>query len=191
MEIGQYLINQEGDDLATINGVACNMKNLSIDTKHLNSRIHGLDSVFNPVRDSGFEGLVLNLDGHEYTQTAYDAMITEFMRTGSQSLVVRDGWEYRVHSVYLNQVFEKFIVDNYFPYSLSMITDTPYTYLLDEIQIAKQITTNNQEWNEGDIPPHTQSLITGGLIAAPLNIKITSNGPTLVEKIAYSQENRY
>ena len=140
--------------MTTINGVTFNMKNLRVVAVHRNSVSEQPGSDTNFITDMGYDGLVLRMEGHEKTLATYDSVISEFMKSGEQTLVYRTGWQFTVYSVQLTPELIEGIVDNYFPYDLILYTSTPYRESTTLDCRAKGITTNNQEWSAGDYPCH-------------------------------------
>lgn len=139
--------------MATIDGIEFNLKSANVKTVHRNVHIPAMNSALNTIDDTGYDGLDIQIVGFENTRDVYDAVLAAFMATGEHSLVVNDGWEYRIHSVVLNQSLPTYIVNNHFPYSLTMRTDSPFAYNLINDYRAKSITSNNQEWAAADHPP--------------------------------------
>lgn len=156
--------------MATIDGIQFNMRSMNVITKHRNVYVPSFDSVMNTVVDTGYDGLDLRLIGFENTRSVYDTVLAAFMAPGEHSLIVDEGWEYRIHSVVLNQSLPTYIVNNHFPYTLTMRTITPYMYSLDSDHFAKTITANNESWSQADAMPTT--LLTNN------DFEIWSNGVT-------------
>lgn len=138
--------------MTTINGVTFNMVNLRSVAVHRNSISEQPGSDTNFITDMGYDGLVLRLEGFEETLATYDNVISEFMKSGEQTLVYRTGWQFNVYSVQLTPELIEGIVDNYFPYDLILYTSTPYRESTTLDCRAKEITANNQEWSAEDIP---------------------------------------
>lgn len=139
--------------MATIDGITFNLSNARVYTKHRNIHLPSMNSYINTIRDTGYDGLEISIVGFENTRSVYDTVLTAFMATGVHSLVIDEGWEYRIHSVVLNQSLPTYIVNNHFPYTLTMRTSTPYAYSITDDYRAKSITSNNQEWSAADYPP--------------------------------------
>jgi len=139
--------------MATIDGITFNLSRGGVYTRHRNIHLPSMNSYINTIRDTGYDGLEIRVVGFETTRAAYDDVLTAFMATGVHSLVINEGWEYRVHSVILNQDLLTYIVDNWYPYTLTMRTSTPYAYSTTDDHRAKSITSNNQEWSAADWPP--------------------------------------
>ena len=138
--------------MTTINGVTFNMVNLRPVAVHRNSVSEQPGSDTNFITDMGYDGLVMRLEGFEETLATYDSVISEFMKSGEQTMVYRTGWQFKVYSAQLTPELIEGIVDNYFPYDLILYTSTPYreSTILD--CRAKIITANNEEWSAEDIP---------------------------------------
>ena len=138
--------------MTTINDVTFNMVNLRPVAVHRNSISEQPGSDTNFITDMGYDGLVLRLEGYEESLATYDSVISEFMKSGEQTLVHRTGWQFKVYSVQLTPELIEGIVDNYFPYDLILYTSTPYRESTTLDCRAKKITANNQEWSAEDIP---------------------------------------
>ena len=138
--------------MTTINGVTFNMVNLRPVAVHRNSISEQPGSDTNFITDMGYDGLVLRLEGWEKTLADYDSVISEFMKSGEQTLVYRTGCQFNVYSAQLTPELMEGIVDNYFPYDLILYTSTPYRESTTLDCRAKEITTNNQEWSAEDMP---------------------------------------
>lgn len=168
----------------TINDVEFNLISLGIISTHRNRRTNQPGSDTNYITDLGYDGLTIRLDGFETTLGQYDNVIAEFMRSGEQVLIVREGWKFTVHSTQLapSMLQSK---PNYFPYSITLLTKTPYRESTDTSTRIKTITANNQTWTEDD----TSATITvlGNVNAVP-DIKITN---LLTEILKISQSSRW
>jgi len=138
--------------MATINGVTFNMQNLRPVVVHRNKIAEQPGSDTNFITDMGYDGLVLRLEGFEETLATYDSVISEFMKSGEQTLVHRTGWQFKVYSAQLTPELIAGFADNYFPYDLILYTSTPYRERTTETTRSKTITANNQEWSASDIP---------------------------------------
>lgn len=138
--------------MTTINGVTFNMVNLRPVAVHRNATSEQPGSDTNFITDMGYDGLVLRLEGYETTLATYDSVISEFMKTGEQTLVHRTGWQYSVYSAQLSLDLIEGFADNYFPYDLILLTSTPYRESTTLSCRAKAITANNQEWSAEDMP---------------------------------------
>lgn len=138
--------------MTTINGVTFNMRDLEVVATHRNipNEVPGSDESF--INDMGYAGLVLRMTGYETTLAKYDEVISEFMKSGAQTLVYRTGWQFSVYSTRLVPMLDIGIVDNWFPYEMIMITSTPYRESTTLSCRAKEITANNEEWSSEDIP---------------------------------------
>lgn len=167
----------------TINAVTFNLINLSIISTHRNRRTNQPGSDTNYITDLGYDGLTIRINGFETTLAVYDNVIAEFMSSGEQTLIVRDGWQFKVHSTQVspNMLQSK---PNYFPYSFTLITSTPYRESISEITRSKTITTNNQTWSADD---STNDITTNGNVNAVPSIKITSSTS---EQILISQTSK-
>jgi len=138
--------------MTTINGITFNMVNLRPVAVHRNSISEQPGSDTNFITDMGYDGLVLRLEGFQETLATYDSVISEFMKSGEQTLVYRSGWQFKVYSAQLTPELIEGIVDNYFPYDLILYTSTPYRESTTLDCRAKAITANNQEWSAEDMP---------------------------------------
>ena len=174
--------------MATIDGTTCNITNISMDVLHRNRYLPAVNSYNNTVIDTGYDGLVIAISGKEYTQAEYDTVIAKFMSTGEHLLIVKSGWEYRVHSVKFSPDLIEGIVDNYFPYRLTMISETPYVYSTTDLTRIKTISSNNQEWYEDN---SSEDIDTDGYVPAPVYIKITSSATPSSEQATISQTETY
>ncbi len=174
--------------MTTINGVTFNMKTLDPVATHRNipNEQPGSDESF--INDMGYGGLVLRITGFETTLSKYDEVISEFMKTGAQTLVYRTGWQFSVYSTRLIPMLDIGIVDNWFPYELIMITSTPYRESITQTCLSKSITTNNQEWSESNIL--CDSILvdnwgfetwTAGDTSAPDNWNLTGASATILK----------
>jgi len=161
--------------MATINGVTFNMVNLRPVAVHRNSISEQPGSDTNFITDMGYDGLVLRLEGFEETLATYDSVISEFMKSGEQTLVHRTGWQFKVYSAQLTPELIAGFADNYFPYDLILYTSTPYRESTTETTRSKTITTNNQEWSADD---SANDIDTDGSVDAVPNIIITSSDST-------------
>lgn len=158
--------------MTTINGVTFNMVNLRPVAVHRNSVSEQPGSDTNFITDMGYDGLVLRLEGYEETLATYDSVISEFMKSGEQTLVHRTGWQFKVYSVQLSLDLIEGIVDNYFPYDLILYTSTPYRESTSETTRSKTITTNNQEWSADD---SANDIDTDGSVDAVPDIQVTGD----------------
>ena len=156
--------------MATINGVAFDMVNLRPVAVHRNSISEQPGSDTNFITDMGYDGLVLRLEGFEETLATYDSVISEFMKSGEQTLVHRTGWQFKVYSAQLTPELIAGFADNYFPYDLILYTSTPYRESTSETTRSKTITTNNQEWSADD---SANDIDTDGSVDAVPDIQIT------------------
>ena len=156
--------------MATINGVSFEFEELSIVAEQRNvvSPQPGSDTNF--ITGMGYKGLVLRLSGHESTLALYDAVISEFMKEGEQTLVHRTDWQFKVYSATLMPVLLAGIPENYFPYELILLTTTPYRESTTETTRTKTITTNNQEWTQDN---SANDIDTDGSVDALPDIQIT------------------
>ena len=93
------------------------------------------------------------------------------MKTGGQTLVHRDGWQFTVYSATLNPVLLEGMVNNYFPYDLTLFTSTPYRESTSETTRIKTITVNNQEWSQDN---SANDIDTDGNVDALPDIQITA-----------------
>lgn len=175
--------------MASINGTTCNIKVVDISIIHRNRSISIVGSNNNPVEDYGFEGLSITISGVEYSQSDYDDVIAEFMKTGKQILIIRSDWEYRVHSARLNQVGKDgYADDKYYPYSLTMKTRTPFQYSTTDISRPKTITSNNQEWSADN---SANNISTAGTVDTPVDIEITASSTSATAQETISQTESY
>jgi len=156
--------------MTTINGVTFNMRTLEPVATHRNipNEEPGSDESF--INDMGYAGLVLRVTGYETTLAKYDEVISEFMKTGAQTLVYRTGWQFSVYSTRLIPMLDVGIVDNWFPYELIMITSTPYRESTSSTTRSKTITANNQEWSADD---SANDVDTDGSVDAVPDIEVT------------------
>ena len=168
--------------MTTINGVTFNMVNLRPVAVHRNSVSEQPGSDTNFITDMGYDGLVLRLEGFEETLATYDSVISEFMKSGEQTLVHRTGWQFKVYSVQLSLDLIEGIVDNYFPYDLILYTSTPYRESTSETTRSKTITTNNQEWSADD---SANDIDTSGSVDAVPNIEIQHTGVNIDSVFQY------
>ena len=156
--------------MATINGVTFNMQNLRPVAVHRNSVSDQPGSDTNFITDMGYDGLVLRLDGYEETLATYDSVISQFMKSGEQTLVHRTGWQFKVYSAQLTPELIRGFADNYFPYDLILLTSTPYRESTSETSRSKTITTNNQEWSTDN---SANDIDTDGSVDAVPDIQVT------------------
>ena len=164
--------------MATINGVTFNMQNLRAVAVHRNSISEQPGSDTNFITDMGYDGLVLRLEGFEETLATYDSVISEFMKSGEQTLVHRTGWQFKVYSVQLTPELIRGFADNYFPYDLILYTSTPYRESTSETTRSKSITTNNQEWSADD---SANDIDTDGSVDAIPDIAVTGGTGAVYE----------
>lgn len=175
--------------MASINGTVFTLKIISISIVHRNRQISIVGSNDNPIEDYGYDGLSIEISGAEYSQSDYDDVIAEFMQTGEHILIIRPGWEYRVHSVRLNPVGrEGYGDDLYYPYSLSMLTRTPFQYSTTDISRPKTITSNNQEWSADN---SANNISTAGTVDTPVDIEITASSTPGTAQETISQTESY
>lgn len=160
----------------TINSVEFNLKDLSIISIHSNRRTSQPGSDTNYVTDLGYEGLTISITGFETTLSDYDNVMAEFMSSGEQTLVVRTGWQFKIHSINAapSMLQSK---PNYYPYNFSLITSTPYRESVTETSRSKTVTSNNQTWTEDD---STNNITTTGNVKAIPNVKITSSSASVL-----------
>lgn len=156
--------------MATINNVTFNMINLRPVAVHRNTSSEQPGSDTNFITDMGYDGLVLRLEGYESTLATYDGVISEFMKTGAQTLVHRTGWQFNVYSAQLSLDLIEGFADNYYPYDLILYTSTPYRESTTETTRSKTITTNNQEWSADD---SANDIDTSGSVDAVPDIQLT------------------
>lgn len=161
--------------MTTINGVTFNMKSLVPVATHRNIPSEQPGSDENFISDMGYSGLVLRLVGYEKTLAKYDEVIHEFMKPGEHTLVFRTGWQYKVYSAILRPVFVDGVVDNFFPYELTLLTSTPYRESTSETTRSKTISSDGQEWSADD---STNDIETDGSVDAIPDIKVTGVGGT-------------
>lgn len=156
--------------MTTINGVTFNMKTLEPVGTHRNvpNEEPGSDESF--ITDMGYTGLVLRMTGYEKTLAKYDEVINEFMKSGAHALVHRTGWQFTIYSTQLVPLLGIGIVDNFFPYELTMLTSNPYRSSTTETSRTKTITTNNQEWSADN---SANDIDTDGSVDAVPDIKVT------------------
>ena len=159
--------------MTTINGVTFNMKTLEPVGTHRNipNEEIGTDESF--ITDMGYTGLVLRMTGYEKTLAKYDEVINEFMKVGSHTLVYRTGWQFSVYSTQLAPLLGVGIVDNFFPYELTMLTSNPYRQSTTETTRTKTITANNQTWTQDN---SANDIDTDGSVDAVPDIQVTSDG---------------
>lgn len=138
--------------MTTINGVTFNMQSLEIVSTHRNvpNEEIGTDESF--ITDMGYTGLILRMTGYEKTLAKYDEVINEFMKSGAHTMVYRTGWQFTVYSTQLVPLLDMGIVDNFFPYELTMLTSSPYRESSSLSCRGKLISSNNQEWSVEDTP---------------------------------------
>lgn len=174
--------------MATINGVTFNMQSLRPVAVHRNSISEQPGSDTNFITDMGYDGLVLRLEGYEKTLATYDSVISEFMKSGEQTLVHRTGWQFMVYSAQLTPELIAGFADNYFPYDLILYTSTPYRESTSETTRSKTITTNNQEWSADD---STNDIDTSGSVDAVPDIEVTGGAAasSCNRESAYSDTN--
>lgn len=153
----------------TINGVVFNMNSLHPVVTHRNiiNEELGTDTTF--ITNTGYSGIVIKITGFETTLEKYDDVIAEFMKPGDQILGYRSGWQLSVHSTQLIPLLSHGIVDNWFPYELLMVTNTPYRESSSELTKTKTITTNNQEWSADN---SSNDIDTDGNVDTKPDIKI-------------------
>ena len=173
--------------MATINGVTFNMRNLRPVAVHRNSISEQPGSDTNFITDMGYDGLVLRLEGFEETLATYDSVISEFMKSGEQTLVHRTGWQFKVYSAQLTPELIQGFADNYFPYDLILYTSTPYRESTTETTRSKTITTNNQEWSADD---STNDIDTDGSVDAVPDIQVTG-GAGSIESTSQTETDTY
>jgi len=138
--------------MATINGVELEGFNLRMVSTHRNEMIDVPGSSENCITDMGYDGLILRLEGFETTIENYDAVIAEFMKSGAQTLIVREGWQYQVYSVQLAPSMLDGNPDTHFPYDLLLYTLTPYRESTALLSRSKEITSDGEEWIAEDMP---------------------------------------
>ena len=157
--------------MTTINGVTFNMKTLEIAGTHRNIPNEEIGGDVSYITDMGYSGLVLRLIGFEKTIAKYDEVINEFMKPGGHALVHRTGCQFTIYSTNLVPTLDMGIVDNFFPYEMVMLTNTPYRDSSSETNRPKSITTNPQSWTQDN---SANDIDTDGIVNAIPNIKITS-----------------
>ena len=135
---------------ATINGVEFTLSTIPAMSAIGHSQTNSPGSDTNPITYNGRGGLRLPITGLCETQDEYDNVITEFMRAGEQTLIVNSGWEYRVYAAQFAIQTHNTALANTYPFSLEMLTTTPYQYSDSDTTSLKTITTNNQEWSASD-----------------------------------------
>ena len=175
--------------MTTINTVTFNMKTLEPVGTHRNipNEEPGSDESF--ITDMGYTGLVLRMTGYEKTLAKYDEVINEFMKPGSHTLVYRTGWQFSVYSTQLVPMLDIGIVDNFFPYELTMLTSNPYRASITETTRTKTITANNQTWTQdnsandidtdGSVDAVPDIQVTGGVSGTDLDISQLSSDSTI------------
>lgn len=142
--------------MTSINGIEINVSKVNINHKHRNIYSGLPGSASNAVYDMGHEGLSVRLDGWELTEGAYNAVLAQFMKTGEQTLVLQTGWEYKVFSQGMNRTLDT--KANYYPWSVTLVTEDPYQYSVDVTARTKTITTNNETWTADDYSNPIQNL---------------------------------
>lgn len=158
--------------MTTINGITCNRVTLFPVATHRNVVSNQPGSDQNYITDMGFNGLILQLTGYEETFAAYQNVISEFMKSGEQTLIHYTGWQYKVYSAQLSPTVPVGFSENYFPYTLVLLTSTPYMESTTETTRTKTITTNNQEWSQDD---SANDIDTDGSVDAIPDIQITGD----------------
>ena len=156
--------------MTTINGVTFNMKTLEPVGTHRNVPNEGIGTDESFITDMGYTGLIMRMTGYEKTLAKYDEVINEFIKPGAHTLVYRTGWQFTVYSTQYVPMLDVGIVDNFFPYELTMLTSNPYRESTTETTRTKTITTNNQEWDEDDF---NWDIDTDGSVDAVPDIQVT------------------
>lgn len=175
--------------MASINGIECNIKTISISIVHRNRHIAIVGSSNNIIEDYGYDGLSIEISGAEYSQSDYDDVIAGFMKTGKQIFIVQSGWEYRVHSARLNPVGKEGYADDlYYPYSLTMLTRTPFQYSTTDIFRPKNIISNNQEWSADN---SANNISTAGTVDTPVDVEISASSTPATSQETISQTESY
>ena len=139
-------------NIATINGVTFNLDDVEPVVVHNNVVDEQPGSDTNFVNDMGYDGLVLRITGYEKTLAKYDEVINEFMKPGEHTLIYRSCCQYKVSSVQLNPILIEGVVDNYFPYDLTMVSTIPYRESITLKCRTREINENNQEWSAENAP---------------------------------------
>lgn len=176
--------------MTTINGTTINVTGINIQTIHKNVYSNAPGSSANTIYDMGVQGLQITLDGWEVTQSAYNAVIAQFMKSGAQTLIIYEGWEYRVYSSSINRNIGREV--NYFPWSVNLMTEDPYQYSTDNVSRAKSVTVNNQTWTVDNAGNPIQNLQTEATIP---DIMITADAvgdySRVVETVEYTDATVY
>jgi hypothetical protein len=165
--------------MASINSTEINLSNVSISNKFRNvySGLPGTST--NVIYDIGKDGLTISLSGWVTSESEYSGVAAEFMKSGEQSLVVTEGWEYKVFCTGIQRNLTTMV--NYIAWTATVQTEDPYVYSLDETYRTKTITTNNQTWTADDDSNPIQNLQTTTTVP---DVEITgSTGDTLSDMV--------
>jgi hypothetical protein len=166
--------------MASINGTDLNLTSIDISSK-FNNIYAGLPGTStNVVYDIGQGGLTISLSGWVQTEDEYAGVVSQFMKSGEQSLVINDGWEFKVFSTGVKRGMST--LANYITWSTTVQTEDPYMYSLDESSRTKTITVNNQTWTADDSSNPIQNLESAATVP---NVEITGSTGTTLTDAAY------
>jgi hypothetical protein len=166
--------------MASINSTEINLSNVSISNKFRNvySGLPGTST--NVIYDIGKDGLTISLSGWVTSESEYSGVAAEFMKSGEQSLVVTEGWEYKVFCTGIQRNLTTMV--NYIAWTATVQTEDPYVYSLDETYRTKTITTNNQTWTADNDSNPIQNLESASTVP---NVEITGSTGTTLTDAAY------
>ena len=133
---------------STINGYSLNIESISIKSAHNHIYTSVPGTAANSIYDMGYEGLKIKISGWELTSGEYQMVIDQLMREGQQSLIIIDGWEYRVYIVDVDRTIDSRA--NYYPWTAQLTTEDPYLYSTDDTTRSKIITSDHQTWTADD-----------------------------------------
>ena len=157
--------------MPSINGVEFNAERPSSGAHSKKSQQNtppGTD--INPITRLGINGFQMQLNVVESHLDRYDALVAEFMKQQELILVLRDGWEYHVEA--LGVQFPDMVIElgEEYRFSVPLISETPYQFSVDEVNVSKSITANNETWSAGD---DGTSLATTGTVPAIPDVQVT------------------
>ena len=157
--------------MPTINGVEFNAERPSSGAHSKKSQQNtppGTD--INPITRLGINGFGMTLNVVESHLDRYDSLVAEFMKQQELILVLRDGWEYHVEAVGVQ--FPDMVIElgEEYRFSVPLISETPYQFSVDEVNVSKSITANNETWSAGD---DGTSLATTGTVPAIPDVQVT------------------
>jgi len=157
--------------MATIDGIQFNLTNFRPVgyIKSTQSKPPGSDS--NPNTDLGSGRTVISLSGLEVTRLQYDAVMAAFLSEGIHELVLDDGWKYYVQRGQRQTPRWISPEQNWFPYTITLVTEDQYIYSTTGTDFVKSITSDGQQWSADD---SSNPIITAGNVAAKPTIVVTA-----------------